>query len=93
MANKSITEQLIKNNLLLLKKTTELLKAVNQLTNKMDKMVTTFTKAAEYIEKEGAEETSPKLIELLEQNKKVAKGLLMLERYVREKSAFTPSKL
>lgn len=90
---RSVNDQLVKNNILLLKKTTELLKSVNQLTKKMDKMVDVFTSAAEYLEKEGASEPTSKLTELLEQNKKVAKGLLLLEKYVREKSAFNSPQL
>ena len=87
----TITDQLIKNNVLLQKKTTELIISVNELVKKIDTMVTMFSTAAENIEKQGGELSSTRLNELLEQNKKVAKGLLMLEKYVREKSTFSPA--
>ncbi len=91
MANESVNDQLVKNNILLQKKTAELLISVNNLTKKMDQMVGIFSKAAEHIEKEGVSEPlAARLSEVLEQNKQLANGLRAIERYVRERSAFSP---
>jgi len=91
MVSKAIADQLIKNNILLQKKTTDLMGSMNKLTKRIDTMVSLFEKASTYIEKEGIREpVAAKLTDLLEQNKKIAKGLLVLEKYVREKSAFSP---
>jgi len=82
-----IIEELMKSNILLQNKTAELISTINKLTKKMSKMVSTFEEAAEKI-KEGTDEPlKKKLQELLDQNRNVAKGLIMLERYVRDKSA------
>lgn len=88
----SPTNQLIKNNVLLQKKITEMVISINKLSKKMDTIVNIFSKAAEYVEKEGIREpVAGKLTDLLEQNRQIAKGLLMLEKYVRERSSLPPS--
>ena len=85
--SKGVTEELIKTNISLEKKVIELLTSVNELTKKMDLMVDIFTKAAQHIERGDVKEPlANKLTELLEQNKKIARGLLLLEKYVKEKS-------
>lgn len=85
--SKLILNQLIENNIALQKKTTELLISINDLTKKIDSMVTIFSKAAEHIEKGEVEEPlAQKLEALLDQNRKIAKGLILLEKYVRDKA-------
>ena len=84
-------DQLIENNLILQKKTTELLVTMNGLTKKIDVMVDIFTKAAGHIE--SGELKAPlekQLNELLEQNKRIAHGLILLEKYVRNRETLTP---
>ncbi len=82
--------ELIKTNISLEKKTIELLTSVHELSKKMDQMVDIFTKAAQHIERGDIKEPlAAKLNELLDQNKKIARGLLLLERYVKEKSSFS----
>lgn len=91
-SKQDIIEQLVKNNALLQEKSTELLASMNNLTKKMENLVTIFEKAADYIEKEEVTEPlSEKLSQLLEQNRKLAQGLIMLEKFVKEKG-FSPIK-
>ena len=86
VTKQEIIDQLMKNNVEMQKKTADLLVSVNNLTKKMDELVEIFKKAAEHIEKgEIKEPLARKLAELLEQNKKIARGLLLLERFVRNK--------
>lgn len=88
--SKEVMKELIKTNISLEKKNIELLNSVNQLTKKVDNLVEIFTKAATHIEKGDVKEPlATKLSELLEQNKKIARGLILLERYVKEKASFS----
>lgn len=82
-----IITQLAENNLALQEKTAELITSIKGLTKKIDDMVKIFEEAAKHI-KEGTDRPlMEKLQGLLEQNKTIAKGLILLEKYVREKSA------
>ena len=88
--SKEVMQELIKTNISLEKKMIELLGSMHDLTKKMDLMVDIFTKAAQHIERGDVKEPlAAKLTELLDQNKKIARGLLLLERYVKEKSSFS----
>ncbi|MBS3171735.1 hypothetical protein J4449_03945 [Candidatus Woesearchaeota archaeon] len=88
--SKEVMKELIKTNISLEKKNIELLNSINQLAKKVDNLVEIFTKAANHIEKGDVKEPlAVKLSELLEQNKKIARGLLLLERYVKEKASFS----
>ena len=88
-----IIDQLVKNSVEMQKKTADLLISVNTLTKKVDELVEIFKKAAEHIEKGDIKEPlARKLTDLLEQNKKIARGLLLLERFVRNKEGL-PTKL
>ncbi|MBL7100553.1 MAG: hypothetical protein ISS23_01215 [Nanoarchaeota archaeon] len=83
----AIIKQLAENNLALQGKTADLILSVKELTKKIDDMVKIFEEAAKHI-KEGTDKPlMEKLQSLLEQNKTIAKGLILLEKYVREKSA------
>ena len=99
MAQKSVVsnhekliEQLIENNLILQKKETELMVNVNQLVKRIDRMLNVFEEASKHVMEVGEEkkiiELADKLEELLNQNKNIAKGLIMLEQYVKTKSQF-----
>ena len=84
---------LVQNNLLLQQKNVELIVAMQQLTHRIDTMVGIFSKAAQHIERGDIKEPlANKLTDLLEQNKKIASGLLLLERYIQEKRPFTAPK-
>ena len=87
---KEVINELLKSNISLEKKIIELLSSVNDLTKKIDQMVDIFSKAAQHIERGDVKEPlASKLTELLEQNRKIARGLLLLEKYVKEKTAFS----
>lgn len=90
--SKEVMQELIKTNISLEKKMIELLSSVNNVTKKLDQMLDVFTKAAQHIERNDMKEPlAEKLNDLLDQNKKIARGLLLLERYVKEKSSFASS--
>ena len=83
-----LVEMFIESNLSLQHKITDLLVELKSLNNNVRSMVTLFTEAGEHIKKGKYEEPlMVKLDDLLEQNKNIAKGLLLLERFVREKQA------
>ncbi len=64
--------------------------SINNLTKKMDDVLNLFTEASKHINEVGEDERinilTSKLESLLEQNKTIARGLLLLEKYVRGKS-------
>jgi len=90
--HESLIEQLIENNLILQKKETELMVNVNNLVKRIDRMLNVFEEASKHVMEVGEEkkiiELADKLEELLNQNKNIAKGLIMLEQYVKTKSQF-----
>lgn len=78
---------LVENELSLQKKTVELINTFNVLSQRIDKFLGVFEKAASRIERGEIEEPLAKKLEaLIEQNKTIARGLLLIERYVREKT-------
>ncbi len=96
MAEKEVVDALIQNNLELQKKSAELIDAIAKLTTRMKHLLDVFETAARAIEKGEVEEPLAKKLEaLLDQNKTIARGLLLLERYVRDKTSigFQPSNL
>ncbi|MFH1209229.1 MAG: hypothetical protein V1663_00360 [archaeon] len=88
--HKDMIERLIENSILLQKKDAELMSSVNELVKKIDRMLNVFEEASKHVIEVGENkkiiELSEKLESLLEQNKTIAKGLLMLEQYVRNKT-------
>lgn len=97
---KSKTEDLInalvQNEISLQKKTVELINSFNVLSQRIDKFLNIFEKAASRIERGEIEEPLAKKLEsLIEQNRTIARGLLLLEKYVREKTTvgFAPPKM
>ncbi|MBI4447645.1 hypothetical protein HY643_01570 [Candidatus Woesearchaeota archaeon] len=81
-----LIEKLIENNLILQHKLADLIGSVTNLTVKVDSMVTLFKEAGENIKTGKYEDPlMNKLDDLLEQNKNLAKGLLLLEKFVRER--------
>ena len=72
----------------------KLIDSMSKLTNRVDKLVSMFSEASKHVtEIESTEEKvralSTKLEDLLEQNKTIAKGLIMLDKYVRGQSGPT----
>lgn len=82
-----IIDQLVKNNVLLQQKSADLINSMNNLSKNIDKLVKIFEKAAESIGKgEIREPLTAKLSQLIDQNRQIAKGLLMLEQYVKQRA-------
>lgn len=89
--NESTLKQLVETSILSQKTTLTLVKSVNDLSLRIDKLVTLFEKAAENVDKikdvtrEEIEDITKRLQEVLQQNKDLAEGLLSLDRYTRSK--------
>jgi len=88
--HEKLMHQLVENTVLLQKKDAELMTSTKKLTEKIDKMLNVFEEASKHV-MEVSEDTritdlTEKLEELLNQNKTIAKGLIMLEQYVRKRS-------
>src|SRR3989344_4498302 len=70
----------------------ELISNVTKLIQKIDRLLGVFEEASKHVMEVGEDkrivELADKLEELLNQNKNIAKGLIMLEQYVRTKSQF-----
>jgi len=76
------------------KQFSELIESNNKLVQRIDKLVSLFDEAAKHVGEVETTEArvvalSEKLELLLEQNKAVAQGLILLEKYVRGKSGLT----
>ena len=88
--HEKLMEKLIENTTLLQKKDAELMVSVKHLVDRIDRMLNVFDEASKHVmevsEDKRVAELSDKLEELLEQNKTIAKGLLMLEQYVRKRT-------
>ena len=85
-----LIEKLVENNIKLQKNTADLLLTMNTTTKKIDELVEIFKKAAQHIERgEIREPLARKLTDLLEQNKRIAKGLILLEKFVREREGYS----
>jgi predicted RNase H-like nuclease (RuvC/YqgF family) len=84
-----VIRQLIENNISLQEKNIELINAISKLNNKISEMVDIFNEAAKHIKAGTDEPLIQKLEKLLDQNKVIANGLILLEKYIREKSAMS----
>ncbi len=85
-----MAEALIETNIALQHKVADLILNMKDVNKSVRDMVTLFTEAGEHIKKGKYEDPLlVKLDELLEQNKNIAKGLLLLEKFVKEKQAST----
>ena len=83
---------IIDNHVALQRKNIELIESVNNLSKRIDKLVGIFEEASKHVLEVGEDkriiELADKLEELLDQNRSIAKGLLMLESYVKTKTQF-----
>ena len=89
--NSRVINQLISNNVSMQKVATSLLTEIRDLTKRIDKLVGIFEEASKHVGEvdvtdDHLKQLTAKLEVLLEQNKDLAKGLLMLEKYVKTKS-------
>ena len=89
VVGKNFVDELIKNNVTLQKATLDLFDAVTKMTERTDRLLSLFEEAAKNIERGEIKEPLTKQLDaLLEQNKVIARGLVLLEKYIREKSSF-----
>ncbi|MBS3117712.1 hypothetical protein J4430_02425 [Candidatus Woesearchaeota archaeon] len=86
-SKEKLINDLIENNHILQEKATEVVLAINKLTKKLDTMIDLFEEAAKNIRSDMDEPLAKRLNELLDQNKNIARGLLLLEKYVKENSS------
>ncbi len=90
----TVIETLIKHNLNLQKVTIDLVKSNQELVKRIDTLVSLFEEASKHITSTNPEEDiralTARLDSLIEQNKDLARGLILLEEYVRNKSATYP---
>jgi len=87
----NLIDRLERSNISLQNKTIDLIKSISELTKRLDRLVAVFEKAASTVgetklNEEQVRELSYKLESLLEQNKNLARGLLLMERYVRSRT-------
>ncbi len=91
-----VPKELIDLNFELQNKNIDLLSAMNNLTKRVDKLVGIFEEAAKNVtmveEDPRMKELTDKLGSLIEQNKTLANGMLLLEKYVRTKTLENPFK-
>ena len=90
----NLAKQLIETGVKVQSKSVDLISEMDKLTRRIDKLVSLFEEASKHVgEAETTEqrinELTNKLESLLEQNKSIARGLILLEKYVRGKTEFT----
>jgi len=90
VSNTKLIHSLAENSIALQKKNMELVISIHTLTKKIDNLLNIFEEASKHVMEVGEDkrifELTEKLEKLLEQNKTIAGGLLMLEKYVRERA-------
>tara|TARA_Y100000310_G_scaffold204692_1_gene204916 strand:- start:241 stop:567 length:327 start_codon:yes stop_codon:yes gene_type:complete len=92
-----IYETLLKNNVALQKAALDIVKSNNELNKRIDKLISLFEEASRHITSDSPEEDmralAMRLDSLIDQNKDLAKGLVLLEEYVRSRTATEELKL
>ncbi|MBI2670823.1 hypothetical protein HYX18_02510 [Candidatus Woesearchaeota archaeon] len=88
-----VLRQIAHNNIALQRSSLHLIEKISDLTKRIDKLVSLFEEASKHIEDVEEQEDkikslTEKLELLLEQNKEIAHGLLLLDKYIRGKSEF-----
>tara|TARA_Y100000310_G_C20570416_1_gene757709 strand:+ start:832 stop:1158 length:327 start_codon:yes stop_codon:yes gene_type:complete len=86
-----LLDTLVKNNVALQKASLDIVKSNNELSKRIDNLISLFEEASTHITASGTEDDiralAARLDSLIEQNKDLAKGLVLLEEYVRSKQA------
>ena len=97
-----ILNELVNNSVILQKATIDLVDSVKRLNERLDKLLSLFEETSKNIQASDLSEPITKQLQIVvEQNKTIAQGLVILEKYIREKSSpsyqgsseFTPSSL
>ena len=92
MPDKDIITSLFKQNAELSNKTADLVLSVKELSDRISKLIDIFEGASKSIKEEEVKEPLvDKITSLIEQNKQIAKGLLILEKFIQEKSPYQVS--
>ena len=93
--NDSLVETLVQTNIALDKKNLELMESMHVLVKKIDALVGIFEEASKHVLEVGEDkrvlDMTDKVEALIKQNEIIAKGLLLLEQYVRSKNQFEKS--
>ena len=87
-SSETIIKELVKNNISLQKVTIKMVENTDKLNKKIDRLLGIFEEAAKHVDDvdtDKVRQLTMKLDSLLDQNRDLAKGLLLLEKYVREK--------
>tara|TARA_Y100000310_G_scaffold332606_1_gene408520 strand:- start:3740 stop:4087 length:348 start_codon:yes stop_codon:yes gene_type:complete len=85
-----LIDELIKHNISLEKVSLELLESVNKMIKRTDRMLSLFEEAAKNIEQSEKLEEKPmakQISDLVEQNRTIARGLILIERFVRDRTS------
>jgi hypothetical protein len=86
VSGNSSVDKLIESNIQLQHKMADVLIGVKELNNNISSLITIFKSAGEHIKADKYEDPMiNRLNELLEQNKNLARALMLLEKYVKEK--------
>ena len=92
-SSETIIKELAKNNISLQKVTIKLVENTDKLNKRIDKLLGIFEEASKHVgdvDTDKVRQLTMKLDNLLDQNRDLAKGLLLLEKYVRDKEFKTP---
>ncbi len=89
----TLLKQLAESSVALQKTSLNLAEKTSDLTKRIDKLVSLFEEASKHVgDVENREDRvkvlSEKLEALLDQNKEIAKGLILLDKYIRGKNEF-----
>ncbi|MBS3146991.1 hypothetical protein J4471_04830 [Candidatus Woesearchaeota archaeon] len=87
-----LSKHLVENSIALQKASLQLIESSTQLTKRIDKLVSIFENASSHIAEvelndDKFKNLAVKLENLLDQNKEIARGLLLLEQYIRSKTS------
>ncbi len=84
----SLVKELVQNNVSLQKAMIKLIENTDGLTKRIDKLLTIFEEASKHVgdvDEDKLRQLTMKLDGLLDQNRDLAQGLVLLEKYVRSK--------
>ena len=84
----SLVKELVQNNVSLQKAMIKLIENTDGLTKRIDKLLTIFEEASKHVgdvDEDKLRQLTMKLDGLLDQNRDLSQGLVLLEKYVRSK--------
>ena len=87
-SSETLIKELAKNSVTLQKATVKMVESTNKLSKKIDRLLTIFEEASKHVDDvdtDKVRQLTMKLDNLLDQNRDLAKGLLLLEKYVRDR--------